>query len=130
VVGDPLVYNQMLAVVGRYSLANMSPTALGVHRLVQAVVQAGLGEDGEQRWAEVAVDLLRTIFPNESWEVAAWPACERLLPHAVAVARHAERLGVAGEAAGWLLDRASTYLRERGPIPAGQAARRAGSGGH
>jgi tetratricopeptide (TPR) repeat protein len=113
-VSDPLVYNRMLAVVGRYSLATVTPTTVGVHRLVQAVIQARLGEAGERRWAEVAVGLLRESFPNESWEVAAWPTCERLLPHVLAVTGHAGRLEVAGEQSGWLLDRASTYLRERG----------------
>ena len=53
-------------------------------------------------------------FPDESWEVATWPACQRLLPHVLAATEHAERLEVAGEEAGWLLDRASSYLRERG----------------
>jgi tetratricopeptide (TPR) repeat protein len=113
-VSDPLVYNRMLAVVGRYSLATVTPTSMGVHRLVQAVIQARLGEEGERYWAEMAVGLLRESFPNESWEVATWPTCERLLPHVLAATGHAERLGVAGEQAGWLLDRASTYLRERG----------------
>jgi tetratricopeptide (TPR) repeat protein len=111
---DPLAYNRMLAAMARYSLATVTPTMVGVHQLVQAVIQARLGEDGEGRWAEIAVGLLRASFPNESWEVAAWPICEQLLPHALAVGGHAERLGVAREAAGWLLDRASTYLRERG----------------
>jgi hypothetical protein len=59
-VGDPLIYNQTLALVGRYSLATVSPTAVALHRLVQAVIQARLGEEGEQRWAEVAVGLLRS----------------------------------------------------------------------
>jgi tetratricopeptide (TPR) repeat protein len=113
-VRDPLAYNRILAVVGRYSLVTVSPTAVGVHRLVQAVIQARLGEEGERHWAEVAVGLLRERFPNESWEVAIWPTCERLLPQVLAVAGHAERLGVDGEQAGWLLDRASRYLRERG----------------
>jgi tetratricopeptide (TPR) repeat protein len=113
-VSDPLVFNRMLAVVGRYSLATVTPTTVGLHRLVQAVIQARLGEEGERNWAEIAVDLLRTIFPNDSGKVATWPACERLLPQVLAVGGHAGRLGVAGEAAGWLLDRASIYLRERG----------------
>jgi tetratricopeptide (TPR) repeat protein len=113
-VSDALTYNRMLAVVGRYSLATLTPAAVGVHRLVQAVIQARLGQEGERRWAEIAAGLLRESFPNESWEVAAWPACERLLPHALAAAGHAERLEMAGEAAGWLLDRASRYLLERG----------------
>jgi tetratricopeptide (TPR) repeat protein len=113
-VGDPLAYNRILAVVGRYSLATVTPTTVSVHRLVQAVIQARLGEDGEGRWAKVAVGLLRERFPNNCWEVATWPACERLLPHTLAVGGHSERLGVAGEQAGWLLDRASRYLFERG----------------
>jgi tetratricopeptide (TPR) repeat protein len=113
-VGDSLVYNRLLAVVGRYSLATVNPTTVGVHRLVQAVIQARLGQDGERRWAEIAVGLLRDSFPNDSWEVPTWPTCERLLPQLLAVAGHADRLEVAGEQAGWLLDRASTYLRERG----------------
>jgi tetratricopeptide (TPR) repeat protein len=113
-VSDPLVYNRMLAVVGRYSLVTVTPTTIGIHRLVQAVIQARLGDEGERRCAEIAVGLLRASFPNKSWEVATWPSCERLLPQVLAVAGHAEQLGVAGEQAGWLLDRASMYLRERG----------------
>jgi hypothetical protein len=108
------MYNRMLAVVGRYSLATVTPTAMGVHRLVQAVLQARLGEEGERGWAETTVGLLRASYPNESWELATWPTCERLLPHVLAVVDHAERLAVAGEAAGWLLYRASGYLRGRG----------------
>jgi tetratricopeptide (TPR) repeat protein len=113
-VSDPLAYNRMLAMVGRYSLATMTPTNLGVHRLVQAVIQGRLGTDGERAWAQAAVGLLRESFPNESWEIATWERCGRLLPQVLAASGHAERLGVAGEQVGWLLDRAATYLRGRG----------------
>jgi tetratricopeptide (TPR) repeat protein len=109
-----LAYKRLLAVVGRYSLATVTSTSLGVYRLVQAVLQARLGHEGERRWIEVTVGLLRESLPDESWEVATWPACERLLPHVMAATGHAERLGVTGEQAGWLLDRAATYLRYRG----------------
>jgi len=111
---DRLTYNQALATIGRYSLATVGPTVVGLHRLVQAVIQARLGEAGERAWAEAAVSLLRAAFPDDSWEVRSWPECERLLPHLLAAAGHAERLEIAGEAVSWLLDRASTYLRERG----------------
>ena len=111
---DRLTYNRALAAIGRYSLAAVSPTVVGLHRLVQAVIRARLGEAGERAWAEAAVTLLRAAFPNDSWEVSSWPECELLLPHLLAVAGHAERLGIAGEAVSWLSDRASTYLRERG----------------
>jgi tetratricopeptide (TPR) repeat protein len=113
-VSDRLVYNRLLAVVGRYSLAAVTPTTVLVHRLVQAVIQARLGKERERRWAEIAIGLLRKRFPNDSWEVATWPTCERLLPHVLVATGHAERLEVAGEQAGWLLDRAANYLHERG----------------
>jgi hypothetical protein len=114
VVSDPLVYNGMLAAIGRYSLATLSPTTVGLHRLVQAVIQARLGEDGERRWTRVAVGLVRQSFPDDSWEMSNWQLCERLLPQVLTVAGHAERLRVVGEQAGGLLDRASSYLQVRG----------------
>jgi hypothetical protein len=79
-VSDPLVYNRMLAVMGRYSLATVSPTMLGVHRLVQAVIQARLGGKGERRWAEIAVGLLRKSFPNESWRWRPGPPASGCCP--------------------------------------------------
>jgi tetratricopeptide (TPR) repeat protein len=113
-VGDVVAYNRLLGAVGRYSLATVTPTSLGVHRLVQAVLQARLGPDGERAWATAAIGLLYESFPNESWEVATWQRCGRLLPHVLAACGHGQRLGVAGAPAGWLLDRASMYPRERG----------------
>jgi hypothetical protein len=47
---DPLAYNEALRALGRYSLATVTPTALGVHLLVQAVVRARLGPEGQRRW--------------------------------------------------------------------------------
>jgi tetratricopeptide (TPR) repeat protein len=110
---DLLAYNNALGVLGRYSLATVTSTALGLHRLVQAVIRARL-EDREDQWAQVAVELTDAAFPEDSWKVARWPTCQRLLPHVLAATEHAQRLEVAGQEAGRLLDRTSTYLRERG----------------
>jgi tetratricopeptide (TPR) repeat protein len=122
---DLLAYNNALGVLGRYSLVTITPAALGLHRLVQAVIRARI-EDREGRWAQVAVELIDAAFPEDSEEVAAWPTCQRLLPHAVAVTEHAERLVVAGEQIGGLLHRASRYLRARGqPRQARSLAERA-----
>jgi Tetratricopeptide repeat len=64
-VSDPLVYTRMLGVVGGYSLATVTPTTVSVHRLVQAVIQARLGKEGERRWAEAA-------FGPDDEDVAKW----------------------------------------------------------
>jgi tetratricopeptide (TPR) repeat protein len=114
VVSDPLAYNDVVRALSRYSLATVTPSALGVHSLIQAVVRARLDLDGRKRFAEAALGILARSFPEQSWEVEAWPSCQRLLPHVLAVTEHAEELGVGGDESGWLLDRAAAYLQGRG----------------
>ena len=123
VVADPLTYNNALRVLGEFSMLSLDPAALTVHRLVQAVVRARLDPTEERTWAERAVAVIRAAFPDDSWETSTWPRCELLLPQVLAVAEHAERLAVAGQEAGWLLDRASTYQRGARPVPPGAPAR-------
>jgi tetratricopeptide (TPR) repeat protein len=114
---DQLAYNETVRLLGRYSLLTVAPATLTVHRLVQVVVRERLAPQEERGWAEAAVSLLFASFPDESWEVSEWPECQRLLPHVLAATEHAERLEVASEEAGWLLDRASGYLLRRGQAP-------------
>jgi tetratricopeptide (TPR) repeat protein len=113
VAGDVLRFNDTIKVLGHYSLVTATPTTLGLHRLVQAVIRARL-DDAESHWAQAAVALLRDTFPDSSWEVETWPACQQLLPHVLAAVEHAQRLDIAGEQGGWLLHQAATYLDERG----------------
>jgi tetratricopeptide (TPR) repeat protein len=113
-VGDPIAYNRMLAVIGRYSLATVTPSMVGMHRLVQAVVQVRLDKDEERAWAETASSLIRASFPDHGWKLPTWPSCERLLPSLFTVTAHARRLQVAPEQTGWLLNRAAVNLRARG----------------
>jgi hypothetical protein len=95
-VSDPLAYNRLLAVAGRCSLATVTSTSLGVHRLVQAVLQARLGHKGERRWIEVTVGLLRESFRDESWEVGTWPGLR-----ATATARAGRNWACGAAAGGW-----------------------------
>jgi tetratricopeptide (TPR) repeat protein len=115
VADNAFAYNDLLGVLGRYSLATVTPTALALHRLVQAVIRARLQRE-EGRWAQVAVKLLDAAFPKEPWELATWSTCRRLLPHAISATEHVERLDVADEGTGWLLQRAAMYLRSRGQL--------------
>lgn len=113
-VTDALAYNRILAGAARYSLIELDPDSLKMHRLVQTVVRARLTPQQEDDTAEAAVGLVWKAFPRDSWEIAAWPTCAQVLPHLLAVCEHAERLHVTGERIGRLLNRASTYLYERG----------------
>jgi tetratricopeptide (TPR) repeat protein len=72
-------------------------------------------------WAAATVELVAKAFPPGSDEVANWPACERLLPHALAAADHAEAHTAAPERTGWLLNRAAAYLWARARFREAQA---------
>jgi tetratricopeptide (TPR) repeat protein len=114
VARDLLRFNDTIRVLGRYSLVTATPNILALHRLVQAVIRTRLGKDAERQWAQVAIALLRDAFPSMSWELAIWPACQQLLPHVLAATEHAQRLDLAGQQVGWLLDRTARYLHGRG----------------
>jgi hypothetical protein len=58
---DLIAYNKTLGALGRYSMATLTPTALALHRLVQAVIRARL-KDQEGQWAEAAVELIDAAF--------------------------------------------------------------------
>ena len=109
---DELALDEALAALLRFSLVSRAESSLSVHRLVQAVVRRSLGAEARP-WAERALRLLTAAFPAEGFrEVAAWPRCSRLLPHALACL---ERVGDDPPAiAADLLDAVGCYLDGRG----------------
>jgi tetratricopeptide (TPR) repeat protein len=113
-VGDPLRFAQVLGALRRYSLVTVTPEAVSVHRLVQAVIRNGLDTEPAQTWAAAAVALVEAGFPAEAEEVGAWPAAARLLPHALAAIDHAAALGADPAATSGLLHDAGRFLWGRG----------------
>jgi tetratricopeptide repeat protein len=111
---DPLTLADAVAALRRYSLVRVIGDGLFVHRLWHTVVRTELEADAEAAWAAAAVRLVNAGFPFPSNDVATWPESERLLPHAMAVAEHGERLSVEPEAWLRLQAEAATYLWSRG----------------
>jgi hypothetical protein len=109
--------DELFSAVGpsrRYALLKVADTTLSMHRLVQTVLRDQLDQQHQQQdWAAAALRLLNTVFPEDSGEVAAWQACERLLAHALAVVEHAERLAIEAEATDQLLFRIARYQQGR-----------------
>jgi hypothetical protein len=110
---DPLALADAVAALRRYSLVRVVADGLFVHRLLQTVIRAALDAEAERAWT-TAARLLRTGFPSETDKVAAWPECQRLLPHVLAVANHGQRLKVESEGWLWLVAQSATYLWRRG----------------
>jgi tetratricopeptide (TPR) repeat protein len=113
IVSQPLAVNEAVRALGRYSLVALTTDSLSVHRLVQTVVCASLSSADQLKWGGATARLLVTAFP-EGAEVAAWPACGRLLPHAVTVLDHAQALEVDAETTADLRSKAASYLWHRG----------------
>ncbi len=112
---DTLAVNRAVDALRPYSLIDASPenAALSVHRLVQAVTRDQLSDEERKRWVEAAVRLVNSAFPSQSDDVFTWDKCAILLPHAMAVADHAEKLGTAPESTCRLLNQAGCYLHGR-----------------
>ena len=110
---DPLKLNAAFAEILRYSLLRRDADAktLGIHRLVQEVIQDGLTKKEKRQWAERAVRAVNRTFPPV--EFANWAQCERLVPQALACATLIETCGFDFEAAARLLNEAGCYLRGR-----------------
>jgi tetratricopeptide (TPR) repeat protein len=112
-VADPVQFGDAIAALRRFSLVSRSGDTLSVHRLVQAVTRERLAEEARKRWAAAAVRTVNDAFPLDSDDVRTWPACSRLLAHALVAADHAEALKVAADQTGRLLNQAGGYLQGR-----------------
>ncbi|MGC9949993.1 MAG: FxSxx-COOH system tetratricopeptide repeat protein, partial [Bryobacteraceae bacterium] len=124
---DAMQFNSAKGALRRYSLIDVSGGTIAVHRLVQAATRDRLASGGqESKWAEAALKLTNGAFPFQLNVVQTWNPSARLLPHALAAAGHSERLGVALESTGRLLNQAGLYLDHRGQLgEAGLALKRA-----
>lgn len=107
---DNLTFDEAVAALRKYSLMEVTPDTLSVHRLVQAVTRDRLTDADRKSWALIAASLVKEAFPFESEDVGTWRDYVPLLPHALEASVHAEALGMDPEAAGRLLDLVGLFL--------------------
>jgi tetratricopeptide (TPR) repeat protein len=112
-VSDELKWDQVKGALLAYSLIDVGPDSISVHRLVQAVTRDRMTKKDRKTWVESAVAIVNQAFPFESDDYRTWATCSRLLPHAQAAAREAELAGLTSESLGRLLNQAGLYLNSR-----------------
>jgi tetratricopeptide (TPR) repeat protein len=120
---DELVLDEAVGALYRYSLLTRDQDGLRLHRLVQAIVRDDLA-DQQPAWAAMALRLVAAGFPADATdtEVATWPACERLLAHALVVTDHANRFAVEPVQTSLLLNQIGLYLRGRAQFAAARVS--------
>jgi tetratricopeptide (TPR) repeat protein len=114
VLGNPLGLAQAVETLRSASLMHRNPRTrlLSMHRLVQSVVGDALPTEVQRLWKQRAVFALSEVFPEV--EFTTWPACERLLPHALQCATWIEHEQFETKEAVLLLHDTGYYLQERG----------------
>ncbi len=114
---DDLLLDEAVVALRRYSLVSATTDdGLSVHRLVQAVIRDRQHANGtaDSSLGRVLSMLRKAIPEDVRTNVAAWPIYTRLQPHAMAAVDHREdKSGPEPAAAGYILDRAATYMHVR-----------------
>jgi tetratricopeptide (TPR) repeat protein len=114
VAEDPLILNELLSPLGKYSLIRVDPNAqvYSIHRLVQEVLRAEMEAETLHRWLERTIKAVNQAFPDPEFEY--WPLCERLLPHVTAVAGFENIDSSELQEVEFLFNQAGAYSHERG----------------
>jgi tetratricopeptide (TPR) repeat protein len=113
IAADPLKLDAAFAEILKYSLLRRDADAktLGIHRLVQEVIQDGLTKEEKGQWAERAVRTVDGAFPSP--EFANWAQCGRLVPQALVCAALVQTNVFEFKEAARLLGQVSYYLDDR-----------------
>ena len=96
----------------KYSLIrrDSSKHTIVVHRLVQAVLRDGMGEEMQREWAERAVRAVNQSFPIATVET--WVLCQRYLSQAITCAELIEQYNLFFPEAARLLDQTAVYEQD------------------
>jgi len=111
---DTLAVGELLRPLARYSLirSEAKSRAYGLHRLVQEIVRAAIGESERRTWVARTISALNAAFPEV--EYATWAQCDRLVPHVTMIAEWIRLWDVHVEDAARVLKETGQYLDERG----------------
>jgi DNA-binding SARP family transcriptional activator/tetratricopeptide (TPR) repeat protein len=99
----------------RLSLAEIDDSVVNVHRLLQKTIRDDPVVCADATVAVSALAAVAAAFPRELGQPQAWPQCERLLPHALAITSALTTPGEAGQRLVALLNSAADYLLRTGP---------------
>ncbi len=112
---DVIALDEALSVIFKYSLLHREPKTktLSIHRLVQLILKQGMAETEQRTWAEMAVRVVNSVFPDGNIEFSEWNLCERLLPCAQTCAALIEEWALEFAQAALLLNQTGYYLKEK-----------------
>ena len=115
---DPLELYDLLEPLGSYSLIRVEPESQGLslHRLVQEVIRAELGNDCFQNWVDPLFKAAKQVLPekDEDLDYKDWPTLAPLVNHVQELADHCQQQDIASTDAADVFHAMGAYLLERG----------------
>ena len=120
-LADPLTVAALTGLLQRRGLIQATPQSVQLHRVPAALLRDRDRDrtgPGMAAGRAAVLRTLRTVVPDESWEVSAWPIWQQLLPHVLTVLEsHPDDEDAddeVTEAINYLLSRAAAYQQWRG----------------
>jgi tetratricopeptide (TPR) repeat protein len=113
---DAFIALTALSLVRHDTFPDETP-AVSAHPVVQATARAHkAAADGNRDFIEKAIRRLGEALPDNGYidSRSAWPVCEKLIPHVLALREHAHRSNIASHEYAFLLDAAANALHGRG----------------
>ncbi|MBF0213394.1 MAG: toll/interleukin-1 receptor domain-containing protein [Magnetococcales bacterium] len=109
-------YDRALRELNRFALIRLDEQQknLSLHRLVGDVTRERLGEEANRHYVALALAILSKAYEIDDRDMPVSHEARRLYPHALAVARHGERLGVELGQVSFLYDRCAAYWKSQG----------------
>ena len=115
---DPLELYDLLTPLGSYSLIQVEPDnqSFSLHRLVQEVIRAELGDEGCKDWVEPLFQVAKQVLPqkDEDLDYKDWPTLAPLVNHVQELANHCQQRDIASTDAADVFHSMGAYLQERG----------------
>jgi tetratricopeptide (TPR) repeat protein len=100
----------------QYSLVQLKGETASINPIACSILREQGSSDERRGWAATALHLLDRCFPERSGDLRNWPACNELLPHALATTEQAQTLGIDPVPTARLLTRIAAYWRARGQL--------------
>ena len=115
---DPLELYDLLNPLCSYSLVRVEPESqsLSLHRLVQEVIRAELGDRGCKDWVDPLFRAMGRLLPEKgkTIEYQDWPTLAPLVNHVRELANHCQQQELASTDAADVFHATGAYLLERG----------------
>ncbi len=109
VANDTFTLHETIGELLKYSFIRRNPDhTLSIHRLVQAVIRAGMNKPVQRRWAERAVKAVNAAFPEV--EYTNWLSCQQYMPQVLVCSMLIDTWKMTFPEATELLMQAAEYL--------------------